>query len=394
MGSVEVIPLSLPGDSLRFMKPWFAIYANDPHWVPPLLIERKRFFDPRRNPYFKVADVQCFVARREGRDVGTIATVVDHAYQRHERGTGFFGFFEFVDDLEVAAALLGAAREWQADRGMKKLIGPFNFNTNHDFGLLVDGFDSDPSIANPHNAAYYPSRYLELGLRPVKDWFAYRVATSLPGFDKMQRVADRLLGRHPELRIRSLDLDRFDDEVTRLRTIYTDAWQQNWGHVEVGEEEFRFIAEGFRQVIDPDLCLIAEVGDQPVAISVTLPDLNPVVKQMKGRLWPFGWYFFLTRAKRVTRVRVFMLGVASAYQSLPLGAILYAKTAEIAACKGYREGEASLILEDNHRMRGALEKLGAAIVKTYRNYEIEVQSGADAGRTDSDLAYFASEPNV
>ncbi len=124
MGSVEVIPLSLPGDTLRFMKPWFAIYANDPHWVPPLLIERKRFFDPRRNPYFKVADVQCFVARREGRDVGTIATVVDHAHQKHERGTGFFGFFEFIDDLEVAAALLGAAREWQADRGMKKLDRP------------------------------------------------------------------------------------------------------------------------------------------------------------------------------------------------------------------------------------------------------------------------------
>jgi ribosomal protein S18 acetylase RimI-like enzyme len=276
---------------------------------------------------------------------------------------------------------------------MKKLIGPFNFNTNHDFGLLVDGFDSDPSIANPHNSAYYPSRYLELGLRPVKDWYAYRVATSLPGLDKMQRVAERMLGRHPELRIRPLALDRFDDEVTSLRTIYTDAWQQNWGHVEVGEEEFRFIAEGFRQIIDPDLCLIAEIGDQPIAISVTLPDLNPVVKRMKGRLLPFGWYWFLTRAKRVTRARVFMLGVASAYQSLPLGAILYAKTAEIAAYKGYREGEASLILEDNHRMRGALEKLGATIVKTYRNYEIEVQSGAGSGQSDSDLAYFASEPN-
>ena len=392
MGSVEVIPLSLPGDTLRFIKPWTAIYANDPHWVPPLLIERKRFFDPRRNPYFEVADVQCFVARREGRDVGTIATVVDHAYQRHERGTGFFGFFEFIDDLEVAAALLGAAREWQADRGMKKLVGPFNFNTNHDFGLLVDGFDSDPSIGNPHNSAYYPKLYEALGLRPVKDWYAYLMDSRLPGFEKMQRVADRILARHPEIRLRTLDLANFDAEVASLRSIYTDAWQQNWGHVEVGDAEFRFIAEGFRQIIDPDICLIAEVAGTPIAISVTLPDLNPVVKKMNGRLWPIGWFYFLTRARWIKRVRVLMLGVASAYQSLPIGAVLYAKTAEIAARKGYPEGEASLILEDNHRMRGALEKLGGTIVKTYRNYEIEVQASGSATPSDSDLTLFSPEP--
>lgn len=392
MGSVEVIPISFPGDTLRFMKPWFEIYANDPHWVPPFILERKRFFDPRRNPYFEVADVQCFVARRDGRDVGTIAAVVDHAFQEHEPGAGFFGFYEFPDDFEVAAALLGAAREWHADRRMTRILGPFNFNTNHDFGLLVDGFDTDPSIANPHNPAYYPVIYEKLGLRPVKNWYAYRVDVAMSGIDKIQRVANRMLERHPEIRIRTLDLGRFDEEVTSLRTIYVDAWKQNWGHVEVGEAEFRFIAEGFRQVIDPDLCLIAEVDGRPIAISVTLPDLNPVVKQMKGRLWPFGWYYFLTRARRTERVRVFMLGVASAYQSLPLGAVLYARTAVIAAKKGYREGEASLILEDNHRMRGALEKLGATIVKTYRNYEIAVQSADRPAASDSDLTFFSSEP--
>lgn len=386
MGSVEVLPISLPRDTLRFIKPWYSIYANDRHWVPPLLVERRRFFDPRRNPYFETADVQCFVARRDGRDVGTIAAVVDHAYQRHERGTGFFGFFEFVDDLEVAGALLGAAREWHADRGMQKLLGPFNFNTNHEFALLVDGFDSDPSIANPHNSAYYPVVYEALGLRPIKDWYAYRVDVRLPGIAKMQRVSERMLSRHPQLRIRSLDLTDFDAEVARLRSIYVDAWRHNWGHVEVGEAEFRFIAEGFRRIIDPELCLVAEVAGRPVAISVTLPDLNPVVKRMRGRLWPFGWYYFLTRRRRTTRARVFMLGVATEFQSLPLGAVLYARTADIAARKGYREGEASLILEDNHRMRGALEKLGATIVKTYRNYEIEVQPDVLAARAESGAA--------
>lgn len=393
MGSVEVTPISFPGGTRRFIQPWFAIHANDPHWVPPLWIERERFFDPRRNPYFEVADVQGFVAHREGRDVGTIAAVVDHAQQRHARGTGFFGFFEFIDDADVAAALLGAAREWLADRGMRRLVGPFNFNTNHDFGLLVDGFDSDPCIANPHNQAYYPKRYEELGLRPVKDWYAYRVDVGMAGIARMRRVAQRILARHPEIRLRSLDLSDFDAEVDRLRAIYVDAWQRNWGHVEVGEKEFRFISQGFRRIIDPELCLVAEIEGEPAAISITLPDLNPVVKQMKGRLLPFGWYYFLTRARRTKRVRVFMLGVASAHQSLPLGAILYARTAEIAAAKGYEEGEASLILEDNLRMRGALEKLGATIVKTYRNYEIEIESRIRLRRVDSgsDLAIFAPE---
>jgi ribosomal protein S18 acetylase RimI-like enzyme len=137
---------------------------------------------------------------------------------------------------------------------------------------------------------------------------------------------------------------------------------------------------------------MAEVEGRPIAISVTLPDLNPVVKRMKGRLWPFGWYYFLTRARRTSRVRVFMLGVASDYQALPIGAVLYARTAAIAASKGYTEGEASLILEDNHRMRGALEKLGATIVKTYRNYEIEIQATGVRAGSDSDLTYFSPEP--
>lgn len=372
MGSVEVVPVSHPQETARFVRTWFSIYEDDPHWVPPLLFERKQFFDPARNPYFRTARVQCFVARRGGRDVGTIAATVDGVFQEEEPGTGFFGFFEFVDDLEVAAALFAAAREWLADQGMQRMIGPFDFNTNHEFGLLVDGFDSDPLVANPHNAAYYPRIYEALGLRPVKDWYAYRATADMPGIRKMMRVSERLLSRHPELRIRPLDLSRFDEEVTRVHEIYVDAWEQNWAHVRVTEEEFRFIAGGLRQVIDPDICFVAEVGDQVAGISITLPDFNQVAKRMKGRLLPFGWIHLLRRRSLIDQVRVFMLGVKQEFQSLPLGAALYARTFDVSLSKGYRWGEASLILEDNTRMRGALEKMGATIYKTYRNYEIEV----------------------
>ncbi|MCA9504054.1 MAG: N-acetyltransferase [Myxococcales bacterium] len=382
MGPVEVTPISLPRDTDRFVQTWFPIYEGEPHWVPPLLFERRRFFDPGRNPYFRVARVQCFVASRGGRDVGTIAAVVDEVYQKEEPGTGFFGFFEFVDDLEVARALLDAARCWLAERGQTRMIGPFNFNTNHEFALLVDGFDTDPYVANPHNAAYYPGVYEALALRPVMDWYAYRVDAGMPGIQKMRRVGDRLLSRHPELSIRSLDLARFDDEVGILHDIYTDAWEQNWAHVRVTEDEFRFIAEGFRQIVDPDLCFVAEVGKRPAAISISLPDMNQVAKRMKGRLLPFGWWYLLRRRHYVDRLRIFMLGVAAEFQNLPLGAALYARTFDVALAKGYRGGEASLILENNVRMRGALEKMGATIEKTYRSYELDFAVGSQAATNE------------
>jgi len=244
MSSVEVTPISLPRDTVRFVKTWFPIYENDPHWVPPLFYERKRFFDPGKNPYFKVADVQCFIASQDGRDVGTISAVVDHVYQEEEAGTGFFGFFEFIDDVAVAKALLDAAREWLADKGMKRVIGPFNFNSNHEFGLLVDGFDSDPYVANPHNSAYYPAIYEALGLRQVMDWYGYYVDWRMPGVQRMKRVGERLLARHPEITIRPIDLSRFDEEKMKLREIYKDAWEQNWGHVRLTDAEFDFIAAG------------------------------------------------------------------------------------------------------------------------------------------------------
>jgi len=386
MGSVEVTPISLPRDAARFIKTWFTLYEDDPHWVPPLLFERKRFFDPDRNPYFDVARVQCFVATRDGRDVGTIAATIDEIHQKQEPGQAFFGFFEFVDDGTVARALFEAACDWLLERGMKRLLGPFNFNTTPEFGLLVDGFAHDPYVANPYNADYYPGIYESLGLRRAMDWYAYRVDAEMPGIQKMRRVGARLLRRHPEIRIRPLDLARYEEEVARLHEIYDDAWEQNWAHVRVTEAEFAFLAEGFRQILDPDICFVAEVEGRVAAISVTFPDLNQVVKKMRGRLLPFGWWHWIFRKRAIDRVRVFMLGVAREFQSLPLGAALYARTFDVGLSKGYRFGEASLILEQNLRMRGALEKMGATIEKTYRNYEMELITGSNIRLPKGDAA--------
>jgi ribosomal protein S18 acetylase RimI-like enzyme len=256
---------------------------------------------------------------------------------------------------------------------MKKVIGPFNFNTNHEFGLLVDGFDSDPCVANPHNSAYFPPIYEKLGLRKAMDWYAYTIEDLLhEGRKRIERVSDRFLSRHPELRFRNLDMSRFDREIELLHGMYDDAWEQNWAHVKVSREEFLHLARGMKDFLDPELCFIAEVEGEPAAFSVSLPNVNVAVKKMNGRVFPLGWLHFALGRRRVDSLRVFMLGVKHEYQHLPLGAPLYLKTWNRAIEKGVRSAEASLILESNLRMRGALERMGFGISKTYRSFELEL----------------------
>jgi GNAT superfamily N-acetyltransferase len=367
--SVQVEAIAHPRDTVRFVKTWWRVYRDDPQWVPPLIFERKKFFDPAVNPYFKLADSQSFIASRSGEAVGTISATVDHNYQEHEPGVGFFGFFEFIDDLEVARALLDAACSWLRGKGMRSAIGPFNLNTNHEFGLLVDGFDTPPFVANPHNSDYFQGVYEKLGLVKIMDWYAYKMTTTSSGVPRIEKLAKRFMSRHPEVTIRTLDMKNYDSDVMLIHKIYDDAWEQNWGHTRISQEEFVYLANGFKGIIDSSFCFFAEIEGKVAAISVTLPDYNQVVKNMNGRLFPLGWWQFLRGRKSIDRVRVFMLGVAQEFQHLPLGAPLYWKTVERCRETNMPVGEASLILETNTRMRGAMERMGAEIWKTYRTYE-------------------------
>ena len=371
MGRIEVEPIQHPRDTTRFVRTWWRVFRDDPHWVPPLIFERKQFFHPRKNPYFKVADLQCFIATLDGEAVGTIAATVDHEYQKHEPGVAFFGFFEFIEDIRVARALLEAACEWMRGRGMHRLIGPFNLNSNHEFGLLVDGFDSDPCVANPHNSAYFPGIYDELGLTKVMDWYAYTIDLRGDEVKRVRKVTDRLLSRNPAIKLRNLDMKNYERDILLLHKIYDDAWEHNWGHVRVSQEEFLHLANGFKLFVDPTLCFVAEVEGEVAAISVTFPNYNTIVKELNGRLLPFGWYKLLTGGKKLDTIRVFMLGVAQKFQNLPLGAPLYSKTWDRALEIGIHTAEASLILENNHRMNGALQRMGR-VYKTYRSYEYDL----------------------
>jgi len=373
---VNVEEVQMPRATKRFCKAWWPIYEPDPHWVPPLIFERKQFFDPKKNPFFDHARARYFIATRDGRDVGTIAATIDTMLHEHEPGVGMFGFFEFIDDTEVAQALLDKAAAWLRAEGMERMRGPFNLSPNHEFGLLVDGFDTDPCVANPHNSSYYPKIYEDIGLISVKDWYAYWMDKG-PVPKTIERIATRFMKRNPDLHIRTVDKSRWDEEIELVYDIYMDAWEHNWGHVGLTREEFLFTASGLKQVIDPKLCFFAYMGDELAGMSVTLPDVNQVAKKMNGSLLPFGWWHFLTGRSKIDALRIFVLGIKQKYQRLPLGAPLYLKTWEAGQKMAIRGAEASLILEDNHRMRGALEKLGAYVYKTYRSYEMALVDGVE-----------------
>lgn len=367
--AVEVRPIQLPKDAKTFIDVWWNVYADDPHWVPPLRFERLQFLDPAKNPYFKVGTIQCFVAFRDGKPVGTISAQVDHGYQRVEDKVGFWGFFEFPDDEAVARPLLEAVLDWLRGQGMTRAMGPFSFNTNHECGLLVDPFDADPLVLMTWNRPYYPAMYEKLGLAKAKDLLAYWMVNDGPAPSRIAALADRFMERHPEVKIRPFDKKDFAGEVARVREIYNSAWEDNWGFVQMNDEEFLYMAKGIEPMIDPRYCYMAEIEGKAVAFSVTLPDYNMVVKPMNGRIFPIGWWHWFTGPKKVDQIRVFALGVHKDWQHLPLGAPLYKRTWDNGVQAKVKGAEASWILEDNTRMRGALEKLGARVYKTYRIYQ-------------------------
>lgn len=366
--SVDVRPIEFPRDTVKFVKSWWPIYADDPQWVAPLVMERKDFFNPAKNPYFKHADIQGFMAFRDGKAVGTICATVDHRLQDIEPGVGMFGFHEFINDAEVAKALLDAAADWLRERGMTDMQGPFNLSPNHEFGLLVDGFDTPPMLLNPHSREYYGPLMDEVGMETRKNWFAYWIDYKPEPPKIIQKISERLMKRHPEITFRKAEMKNFDAEVDALFEIYNDAWSDNWGHVHMSEEEIRRVAKDLKMVLDTDLVWIAEANGEAIGVAVALWDFNQVAKKMNGSLFPFGWWHFVTGKSKIDAVRIYVLGIKKEWQHLPLGAPLYVNIWGEVIKRKVRGAECSLILEDNHRMRGAIEKLGGEIYKTYRIY--------------------------
>jgi len=368
---LQVIPVEGRRDLRLFVQVPWTIYADDPAWVPPLLLERLQHLSPR-NPYFAHAACRFWIAYRGGRPVGRISAQVDQVYlDRYRDDTGFFGLLEAEDDAGVFHALLKTAETWLRHQGMRRALGPFNLSINQECGLLVAGFNTPPSFMMGHARSYYGSRIEEQGYKKEKDLLAYRIDAHFTISASMQSVVARA-GSH--VRVRPLRKSRFSRDLWILRDIFEDAWSKNWGFVPFTKAEFKHLGQNLKFLVDDEFVQIAEVDGVPAAMIVVLPNLNEVIRDLDGRLLPLGWLKLLWGLKvaHPKTVRVLLMGVRQCYHNSLLGAALALMLIEaVRTCalkRGIKEAELSWILEDNMGMRNIIESIGGVAYKRYRIY--------------------------
>lgn len=373
--SIQPVSLGNKADVRRFIRVPWSIYANDPLWVPPLVLERQQHLSPR-NPYFQHARLKAWVAVRNGEAVGRISTQIDALHQaRYEDATGFFGLLEAIDDAAVFAALVDTAAKWLHEQGMSRIRGPFSLSINDESGLLVEGFETPPYIMMSHAPPYYAPRLEELGFEKAKDLLAYVIH---PTYETPKVVTNLMRRANKRIRVRPLERSRFQEELQTLQNIFEDAWSENWGFIPFTAEEFAEVGKNLKLLVHEELVQIAEVDGVPAAMMVTFPNVNEAIRDLNGSLLPLGWLKLLWRLK-VTGVktgRIALMGVRKQYQNSLLGSALAFSVIEATRPpviqRGMREVEMSWILEDNNGMRRILETIGARVSKRYRIYEKSV----------------------
>lgn len=362
----------------RFLAVPDPIYRDDPNWVKPLDFERREHLDPAKNPFLRRIEMAFFVARRGGRDVGRISAQINRAHlERYADATGHFGFLEGEDDPELFAALLEAAEGWLRALGMRRITGPFDPSINDSCGLLVQGFDKPPSMMMAHHRPWYGPRLEALGLRKAKDLFCYWIDLREP----LPRAAEAALARgsrSARIRTRPLDMRRYEDEIRTICTIFNDAWSDNWGFLPFDEAEAQHLARSIRPLVRAEDFVVAEFEGEPAAMLVVLPNLNLAIRDLGGRLLPFGWakLFWRLKVRGIDEWRMPLMGVRKAFQNSPVGAALalaaMAEIRRVHTARGTRGAELSWILEDNRRIQSIIELCGGRHYKTYRIYEKDI----------------------
>lgn len=373
MTAVEIVPVQGRALLDRFIRLAERFHRDDPHYIAPLHLERRDALTPK-NPFFGHADVQFWIARKDGRDVGRISAQIDRqALAVRPDATGQFGLIAAEDDPAVFQALFATAEDWLRSRGMKRMQGPFNLNINEEMGLLVDGFHTPPMLLMGHDRPYAAGRLEEWGLRKEKDVYAYiyDVTVDLP--PGARRLIDRPLPK--EIRVRRLDLKRYNDEVRTITEIFNDAWLDNWGFVPLTEIETDHLAKSLKPLLDPRLVQIVEQDGSPAGFLVCLPNINEAIHDLGGKLLPFGWAKLLWRLKvsGVKTARVPLMGIRRSAARGVIGKLLpfllIDAVRKEAAGMGFTRIELSWVLEDNMPMRHINESLGGVAYKTYRIYE-------------------------
>jgi len=373
MSKVEVVEVNSPSQFTQFLEFPYQLYRGDPNFVPPLRVERRDFFNPDKNPFFKAARVTYFLARRGKEIVGRIATCINFTHNEfHGERTGFFGFYDTIDDYEVGSVLLKVAMIWIKKEGMDRMRGPMNFSTNHEIGFLIEGFEDPPSVMMTYNKPYQSQFAERFGMKKSMDLLALKLPTHDPIPERIDTVVSRLQEKS-RIVIRTINMRNFKEEIRNIQKVYNAAWERNWGFVPMDETEFNHAAANMKQILDPDMIFIAEHAGEPVGFLIALPNINQVLHKLDGNLLPFGLIKLLWNTKvknKVDQLRVITLGVIPEYRKRAIDMMLYRASVLKSREKGYVWGELSWVLETNTLMvKGALS-MGAKIYKKYRIVEL------------------------
>ena len=373
MSKITISPVRNEKDRMRFIKFQWKVYKNDPYWVPPLLMDRKKILDTKKNPFYQHAQIEMFLAEKDGELVGRIAAIKNDLHNStHNDKVGFFGFFESMNDQAVANSLFDAAKGWLKSKGCDIMRGPANPSTNDEIGMLLEGFDDEPRLLMTYNPKYYLDLCDNYGLKKTKDLNAWKLdSDKVLSSDKLRRVAE-IAKQRSGLKITHLDMKQFDKELEKVKFVYNKAWAPNWGFVPMTNDELDAMAKDLKPLVEPKLVLFGEIDNKLVGFALVMLDYNQVFKSMNGRLFPFGWLKLFTQKKKITWSRIITLGLIPEYQKRGLDAVFYWEIVNRARELGIMLGEASWILEDNDMMnRGAVTMKGECY-KKYRMYDISI----------------------
>lgn len=367
----KVIPVESKKQLGAFIDFPHELYKNDPNYVPELFIAQKDLLTT--HPFYKHSSLQAFLAYDDGgKIVGRIAAILNTNHNKfNNTNDGFFGFFDCINDQDIASQLFDTAAKWVKQKGANRLIGPANPSTNETCGLLVKGFDSAPLVMMPYNPQYYMDLLDKAGFTKQVDLFAYGWKGNHYN-DKAVKMLDILQQRlkHSNVTIRNINLKKFKEEAAALREVYNKAWDKNLGFFPMTNEEFDYTAKDLKLILDPDFCVLAEHEGKIVGFGVAIPDINQILKTIKkGRLLPTGIFKLLLNKKKIKGIRIMLLGVIDGYRKMGIEACLYGEIMRAYTSKGLDYAEASWTLEHNDMVNRAIEAIGGNQYKTYRIYE-------------------------
>ncbi len=363
------------GDLAPFLRAADRVFEGDRAWIPPLRFEIQQRLHPKKNPFFEHAEAALFVALRGGQPVGRISASIDRDWQRTWKDrTGHFGFFDTIDDREVAKELFAAAERWLRERGVDRVIGPMSLGANEEIGLLVEGFEHPPALMMPHSRRWQGALVEACGYAKEKDLFAWRFDRDTPLTTRAKKAWNDVRAL-PEITLRSIDMKRFGEELAVIVDIYNEAWAGKWGFVPITQREVEKMAEDMKMVLDPDIAFVAVKDGQPVGMCIMIPNLNEAIADLGGSLFPLGWAKLLWRVKvkHPRSTRLILLGIREHVRKDVkryggLSAAMYVEVAQRGVAKGYEWSELSWTREDDAPINVGIKAIGGRVYKLYRVY--------------------------